>query len=202
MLPINRGSRPEERNRCPIAALQALDAALTCYHADGASLTNFLSKLHTAGGDVDAGTAPVIRTGPLEHVRRRVVQANQLLLERIGGEREAGIKFERLCKHLRGQRPAPTLELGRDDSVQIEDQERVGDKRNQGGDQENTPQASATPARSSHEGSLYSCVKVLQTAVIRQVSQAVRSTHVLCLLHLAAERQRIIAVNPSGSRPL
>src|SRR5262245_17284598 len=121
----------EERDLGAIGPLQALDRTLPSRHADRAGLADFFGELYAARRDVDSPAAPMIGTRPLERIGRRVMQPNQFLLEGIGGQRQPGIELERLCIDLGWQRPASTLELRSHDAIQVDDQEHVGDDRNQ-----------------------------------------------------------------------
>ena len=69
------------------------------------------------------------------------MQARQLLLEPLGGERQSCIELERLREHLRRQRPAPPLELRRYLAVEVEDEDDVGENRKKRDDEEDASPA-------------------------------------------------------------
>jgi hypothetical protein len=57
-----------------------------------------------------------------------IAEALQLLLEGVRAERLAGVQLQRLGEDLRRQRPAPTLELRRDDAVEVNDPDQQRDE--------------------------------------------------------------------------
>jgi hypothetical protein len=111
----------EDRHILAALVAQALDRVAARLHADAFGLLQRVPELEASVHEVDAIAATAVAARVPGGIDAPVTQALQLLLERVGAEREPGIQLERLGIDLRRQRPATAFELLGHFAVEVQD---------------------------------------------------------------------------------